>query len=1037
MRRCRKGEGTMEYKSSVFSVAFLCLTLLLSAIQGTAHAVSAADGFNPNANNIVWALATQADGKILVGGDFTSVVAVARNRIARLNADGSLDTVFNPNVNGTVRAIVVQADGKILIGGTFTTVSTVARNRIARLNANGTLDTDFDPNVNGTAVHSIAVQADDRILIGGDFTTVGTPAVARNHIARLNRGGSLDGDFDPNANGAVYSIVVQPDDRILAGGNFTTVGASAVARNHIARLTANGSPDTVFDPNANNTVWSIVLQPDGKILVGGEFTTVGTPAVVRNRIARFNGADGALDTAFDPDVNNSIYAIALQADGKILAGGTFTTVSSAIRNRIARLNAGGTIDADFNPNGGSTIYSIAMQADGRILAGGAFTTVSTIARNRIARLNAGGTLDADFNSGAGSSYAYIAAIAVQPDGKVLIGGSFDTIGGLARNYIARLNPNASLDVEFNPNAGSNVHCIAVQGDGKILVGGDFTSIGGVAISGIARLNANGTLDMAFAPVVTRLESYYSPVVYSIAIQPDGRILMGGLFNTVNGVPRNFIARLLEDGTLDTEFSAGFDDYGGTVNAIAMQVDGKILVGGQFTAIGGVPRIYLARLHANGTLDTVFNANLAITVQGQSQYLYAIVVQADGKILIGGQFIKVGGVTRNRIARINAADGSLDIDFDPNVNSTVWSIALQADGKILIGGNFTTVGTAAIARRYIARLNTSGSLDTTFSDPTVNLNGYLRAIAVQPDAKVLIGGMFTTVSGVARYYIARLSNIDAAVQELNVSSTSTVTWVRGQASPEVWRSAFEFSTDGTIWTNLGIGTRISGGWQLTGLSLPVNANFYIRARGYAAGGLYGASGSLFESVGVFSIRVPVVQYSLTANAAGNGWGAVTSSIGGIGYSYPAASTGNAQLNYGATVTLTATAVNSTVAWSGNCSTTGGTSDAATCSITSVEAPLTVIATLSANPATAKIDGDASVYYTINSALDAITTPGKTLRTRALVFVEDVIMASPVAILIKGGYTDEAFTTQATASRTAIDGSLKIKNGTLRVERLSLR
>ena len=193
-----------------------------------------ADSFDPNANNIVNSIAVQADGKILAGGVFTTLApnggaAVTRNRIARLETDGRLDQTLNLSTVGSfVFATAVQPDGKILIGGIFTTVLGVARNNIARLNTDGTLDTAFNPNANGD-VHSIAVQADGKILAGGDFTnSIG--GQTRNRIARLDATTGLADSFDPNANNNVYSIAVQADGKILAGGNFTERTASADRR---------------------------------------------------------------------------------------------------------------------------------------------------------------------------------------------------------------------------------------------------------------------------------------------------------------------------------------------------------------------------------------------------------------------------------------------------------------------------------------------------------------------------------------------------------------------------------------------------------------------------------------------------------------------------------------------------------------------------------------------------------------------------------------------------------------------------------------
>jgi uncharacterized delta-60 repeat protein len=192
--------------------------------------------------------------------------------------------------------------------------------------------------------------------------------------------------------------------------------------------------DTTFDPDANNTVYLLVVQADGKILMGGDFTAVG--GVTRNGIARLN-ADGSLDATFNPDADDDVLSLAVQADGKILMGGYFTTVGDVARNGIARLNADGSLDATFNPDANDYVLSLAVQADGKILMGGDFN-------KGIARLNADGSLDATFNSDASASAnKKVLSLVVQADGKILMGGGFTIVGGVARSYIARLSADAA------------------------------------------------------------------------------------------------------------------------------------------------------------------------------------------------------------------------------------------------------------------------------------------------------------------------------------------------------------------------------------------------------------------------------------------------------------------------------------------------------------------------------------------------------------------------------------------------------------------
>jgi uncharacterized delta-60 repeat protein len=213
-------------------ITTLVTFVLLSCDTRAQELGRATDGFDPDANGSVRALAVQADGKILVGGGFTQLGGETRNGFARIHPDGSADTGFVANVDGTidptsnnwVLAVAVEDSGDILVGGGFTSIDGTTRNRLARIKDDGTVDATFDPNVNGTVL-AIAVQADGKILIGGHFTSVG--GVTRNSIARLEANGTLDAGFDPGADGPVAALAIEKDGSILAGGSFANFGGAA------------------------------------------------------------------------------------------------------------------------------------------------------------------------------------------------------------------------------------------------------------------------------------------------------------------------------------------------------------------------------------------------------------------------------------------------------------------------------------------------------------------------------------------------------------------------------------------------------------------------------------------------------------------------------------------------------------------------------------------------------------------------------------------------------------------------------------------
>ena len=364
------------------------LAPLLLAAPAPAASLRALDGgFNPGADYLVAAMATQADGKIVVGGQFTTLGGQPRDYIGRLHADGTLDATFDPGADGPIVAIAVQADGKIIVGGYFTELGGQPREYIGRLNANGTLDTAFNPGADHN-VFALALQGDGKIVVGGVFSELG--GQPRDHIGRLNANGTLDTAFNPGADGVIHAVAVQADGKILVGGeSLYTLGGQP--RQGIGRLNANGTVDAAFNPGTDGFVYALKVQADGRILVAGEFVTTlaGQP---RANIGRLN-ANGTLDTAFAPGADGAVYALALQPDGRILVGGLFTTLGGQPRDNIGRLNANGGLDAGFDPGANDSVISLVIQADGRIVAGGIFTVLGGLPRLYIGRLGADGSVD--------------------------------------------------------------------------------------------------------------------------------------------------------------------------------------------------------------------------------------------------------------------------------------------------------------------------------------------------------------------------------------------------------------------------------------------------------------------------------------------------------------------------------------------------------------------------------------------------------------------------------------------------------------------
>ena len=275
--------------------------------------------------------------------------------------------------------------------------------------------------------------------------------------------------------------------------------------------------------------------------------------------------------------------LTLQSDGKILAGGG---------NRLVRLNPDGSLDSSFSAplSAGEPapyVRSLAIQPDGKILVGGTFTYMSSIGGGRfLARLNPDGSVDPSFLHGMSGVDNSVYSLALQSDGKILVRGFFAFVDGVLRNGFARLNADGSLDASFAyPPDGYAPENFALQNDGKILIGVNQGSG-----YGIVRLNTDGTPDPSF---LNGSVSVNNPCGMSIAIQGDGKILMAGCFTTLNGMPCGRLARLNPDGSLDRSFTEGRSGADSDILALALQGDSAVILGGMFSSVKQVSRRYVA------------------------------------------------------------------------------------------------------------------------------------------------------------------------------------------------------------------------------------------------------------------------------------------------------------------------------------------------------------------------------------------------------------------------------------------------------------
>ena len=432
------------------------------------------------------------------------------------------------------------------------------------------------------------------------------------------------------------------------------------------------------------------------------------------------------------------------------------------------------------------------------------------------------------------------AIALQADGKIIIASGFLTVGTTAVSDIARLNPDGSLDPTFiGPSAvNGDIQAVAVQPDGKILIGGYFDSIDSMPHHSLARLKADGTLDSSFGDP-DLLEGSFGATVWSIAIQPDGKILAAGDFTTSGATPRGRLARFTSGGALDGSF-ADPQICDSQAMSVVLQSNGAVVVGGYFANVGNCGPTpnnqYLARFSSSGVFDSTFPATTPPGI------VAAIVVGPDDSLYLNGGYL-TSSFSSIRPATKLTSNGTLVSTYGDLTNDGgTYTLTLQPDGKLLIGGIFETIGTQA--RHGLARLNADGSLDTGFADlhfsfDSANPNGYISAIATQTDGSTIATGNFTYVNGQSRPYAARVVSPDRAVSKLTGQASGgnvIVTWTRSGAGSELaQRPVLMHSTNGITYTSVGTMTRISTGWQLTAPYNVAGTPFYLRADAYTSSG----------------------------------------------------------------------------------------------------------------------------------------------------------------------------------------------------------
>ncbi|MGC9943972.1 MAG: Calx-beta domain-containing protein, partial [Verrucomicrobiota bacterium] len=449
-------------------------------------------------------------------------------------------------------------------------------------------------------------------------------------------------------------------------------------------------------------------------------------------------------------ISGEVYSMLMLTNDEALVGGDFNSYNGTALSRMALVNTNGQLDTSFNTGAGADAAVNAVAADGnQYFVGGSFSSFNSKSVGQgggIVRLNADGSTDGSFSPGLGPD-GPVRAVAVLPNGEVLIGGDFTHINGQVCNYIALLNTSGGLDTSFSPsnNITGPVYALLLQG-GRVLVGGNF-SVTGETYQDIARLHLNGSVDTTFNPGTGA-----DNVVHTLARQPTGQILVGGEFTHFDGAALNRLAQLNNDGSLDTTnffIGTGADNtvfcindvtsYVEDTNDVIIATNTAIYVGGAFDSIDGTHRLGFARLYPNGTVDTTFMdtaynqfAGLKRIYSYDTPAVFATAMETNGNVLIGGSFNQVGGGQANTNVwnTLDDEEGIFPESFD---DSNLWVEPKTRDGVRNRSGLASLIGGATPGPGNIGFSSSSYSANKSQSSiPNVSLvrtNGTLGPVSV--------------------------------------------------------------------------------------------------------------------------------------------------------------------------------------------------------------------------------------------------------------------------------------------------------------------
>ncbi len=710
-------EGSKLYAGGTFS-------LFGSIYYGYGVGVSLTDGapdFSYLApNGVVNVVVPDGIGGWYIGGFFTSIGGEIRNRLARINSDGSLHS-WNPNCDDGVNALCVSGS-TLYVGGFFNNIGGQSRSRLAAVDSNTGLVTSWNPMANGT-VYTIGLSGSN-VYVGGEFSAIGYEN--RFGLAAIDVSTGLPSSWNPNLNGGVRVISIS-GDLVYVGGNFTSIGGQA--RNSLAAISNATGLATSWNPSPDGPVYAIsVFGPN--VYVGGGFTNIGGQS--RNRLAAINSGTG-LATSWNPNVNGNVVSIALNGANVFIAG-SFTSVGGQNRKSLAAINSSTGLINSWSPNPNNQVSCIAFSGN-HAYVGGQFSAMGGETRQSLAAFDVVTGFLNPWNPGV--NVGSISAISASSSA-VYVGGYFTEIGGQTRNNLAAINPETGLVSTWNPNVNGEVISIAISGS-NIYIGGNFSSVGGLTRNSLAAINSSTGLSATWNPNPNN--------VVSVIAVSGSNIYIGGNFSIVGGQVRNRLAAIDAITGLPSSWNPNLN---GGVRAISISGD-LVYVGGNFTTVGGQARNRLAAIDAITGLPSSWNP----IANGQINSL-AIV---DSRIYAGGSYLSIGGQVRNKLASINVTTGVLT-SWNPNPNNSYVNCITVSGSRIYVAGDFTIIG--GQSRNRLAALDANTGLAASWNP---NPNSRVNSLVVS-GSNVYIGGAFTSVGGQTRKALAAIDAITGLATSWN-------------------------------------------------------------------------------------------------------------------------------------------------------------------------------------------------------------------------------------------------------------------------------